>query len=165
MTIDNFDPHKFHDNLVHGISMSVEGYSSELRLDVDYIADWPPCVLGDSHRVEFTVVRGLVTFQDVTDLCVKIDWGDSGYTTAVSGPYIDVLQREKIVTSLRLPNYFRWKIIFTDGRSSITFGASSMSFVTHGSLVKVDRQYLTDQERGTWSDPAVIPPQKERDQK
>jgi hypothetical protein len=147
MTTDNFRPHKFHDNLVHGISMSVEGYNSELRLDLDYIADWPACVPGDSQRPEFTITRGLVTFQDVTDLCVKIDWGDSGYTTAVSGPYIDVIQKEKIVPALRLPDYFRWRIIFTDERSSITFGASSMSFVTQGSLVTIDRQYLTDQER------------------
>lgn len=149
MTTDNFDPHKFHDNLVHGIAMSVEGFSSELRLDLDYIADWPTCVPGDSHSLEFSVARGLVTFHDVTDLCVKIDWGDSGYTTAVSGPYIDVLQREKIVPALRLPNYFRWRIVFTDEKSSITFGASAMSFVTQGSLFRVDRQYLTDQERSS----------------
>lgn len=149
MTIDNFDPHKFHDNLVHGISMSVEGFSSELRLDLDYIADWPACLPGDPQSAEFSVARALVTFHDVTDLCVKIDWGDSGFTTAVSGPYIDVLQREKIVPTLQLPNYFRWKIIVTDEKSSITFGASSMSFATQGNPAKVDRQYLTDQERNS----------------
>ena len=147
MTTDNFDPYKFHDNLVHGISMSVEGFSSELRLDLDYIAEWPNCVPSYLHRPEFTLARGLMVFRDVTDLCVKIDWGDSGYTTAVSGPYIDVIQREEIVAALQLPSYFRWKIIFNDARSSIVFGASSMSFVTQGSFIKVDQQYLTDQER------------------
>lgn len=147
MTAGNFDPHIFHDNLVHGISISVEGFSSELRLDLDHIVDWPTCVSTDAHGSEFTVIRGAAIFHDVTDLCVNIDWGDSGYTTAVSGPYIDVVQRVEIFPAIRLPNYFQWKIIFTDGRSSINLGASSMEFITQGMPVTLDRHYLTHSER------------------
>lgn len=147
MQTDSFDPFKFHDNLLHGISTTVQGATSELRLDLDFIAEWPNCVLGNSDRPLFMVAKGLVTFHDVTDLHVKIEWGDSGYTTAVSGPHIDVVERKEIVPTLRLPKYFQWSIIFTDERSSITFGASAMSFVTKGRATKVDRQYLTDEER------------------
>jgi hypothetical protein len=147
MTTDNFDPHQFHDNLLHGISISVEGFRSELHLDLDYIVDWPACESGNPQTPKFSVAKGMVTFYDVTDLCLNINWGTSGYTTAVSGPYIDMVQREKIVPGLRIAEYFKWRVVFTDQRSSITFGASSMSFETHGNCMEVARQYLTDAER------------------
>lgn len=148
MTIENFDSHQFHDNLLHGLSISVEGYKSELRLDLDYIAEWPACSMQQDSAFEFGVAKGLVTFHDVTDLSVKIEWGPSGYSAAVAGPYIDVLEREEIATTIRLPFYYRWKVVFTDQRSTITFGASSMSFETLGDILKKDRQYLLDDERG-----------------
>lgn len=147
MKAENFDPFMFHDNLVHGIAVCVEGFKSELRLDLDYIISWPTCVPEDPDVGDFSVVKGLLTFQDVTDLNVTIDWGSTGYTTAVSGPYIDVIQRNEIAPALRLPEYFTWKIIFSDGRSSISFGASSISLQTFGDPIKVGRQYLTEQER------------------
>jgi hypothetical protein len=142
-----FDAYQFHDNLVHGLSFLVENFRSELHLDLDYILQWPNCLDASNKGQLFAVSKSLLKFYDVTDLSVNIDWGDSGYTTAVSGICIDMVERVSIPTTLRFPDYYKWEITMSDGRSLISFGSSSMTFELIGNTLSVPRQFLLDGER------------------
>lgn len=147
MSTQSFDTYQFHDNLLHGVSFLVENFRSELHLDIDHILQWPNCQHETNDTQLFTVSRGLLRFFDVTDLSITIDSGDSGYTTAVSGVCIDVIERESISTTLRLPTYYKWKVIMSDGVSVISFGSSSMSVELIGPALSVPRQFLMEDER------------------
>ena len=147
MTNKIYDVYQFHDSLLHGISFFVEDFQSELRLDIDHILQWPNCPSEADETLLFTVSKALLTFFDVTDLSINIDWGESGYTTAVSGVYIDMIERVSIPTSLRLPAYYKWNIVFDDNHSFISFGSSSMAFELIGSGLTVPRQFLLAAER------------------
>ncbi len=147
MTSQSFDKYHFHDNFIHGVSFVVENFQSELRFDIDHILDWPNCADKNNNGSDFTLSKGLLRFCDVTDLLINIEWGRSGYTTAVSGMSIDHIEREEVSTTLRFPSYYKWDIVLTDGRSLISFGASSMFLDLMGSPILVDRQFLMEAER------------------
>jgi hypothetical protein len=144
---ENFDEYAFHDSRVHGISFVTEGFSSEVHLDIDCILRWPDCDADGDTLPLFTVSKGLLSFFDVTDLVMKVDWGTSGFTTAVSGIYIDRVVRQEAKTSLRFPAYYSWDIIFSDSTSQLSLGASSCIQKQVGNPLVVDRQFLLREER------------------
>jgi hypothetical protein len=74
MTNKIYDVYQFHDNLLHGISFLVENFQSELRLDIDHILQWPNCPSEADETLHFTVSKALLTFFDVTDLSVCVNW-------------------------------------------------------------------------------------------
>lgn len=148
MDSDNqYDSHAYHDNTVHGIRFLVEDFLSEVVFDIDHIVRWPVHACEADEKSVFKVAKGNLRFSDVTDLNVNIDWGKSGYTTAVSGTSIDKIERRTVATTLRLPAYYHWDVLMTDGRSTVSFGASGMSFEIKGESIDVERQYLNGSER------------------
>ena len=143
-----FNIYQFHDNFIHGIEFLMEDFTSEIRLDIDHILKWPSCDAAHVDDQLFLISKGHLTFVNVTDYRISIDSGDSGYSTTVMGICIDRIVRDEIATPMKFEEYYRWEIVMTDGRSSISFGASSFSFSATGEVVSVARQFLIDAERG-----------------
>ncbi len=149
MTTQLFDSYQFHDNFLHGISFLVEDFRSEFLMDIDHILQWPKCPNEIENEQFFIVSKALLRFNDVTDLSININWGESGYTTAVSGVCIDAIERTNIPTTLRFSNYYKWKVILNDSSSFISFGASSFALELIGNAIQTPRQFLLDAERNT----------------
>lgn len=147
--LETHDQYRFHDNKIHGLKFAVEGFKSELHFDIDHILDWPSCADGNAQSLLFSIAKGVLKFADVTDLLIHIDWGNSAYTTSVSGMYIDRVQMEPVKTTLRLPAYYACKLVMNDARSTISFGSSAMFFELLGTPIMVDRQFLTESERNS----------------
>lgn len=140
-TRNQFDDAEWHDCMVHGIEFFSEGFQSEIRLDIDLITDWSSCCEGF-----FKVAPVFLTFSDVTDLKVNIDWGNSGFRNSLSGIFIVSAVRKEISTVLKIEHYYEWELIFNNG-GVVAFGASSFSQVIRKEPVLVDRQYLYEIER------------------
>jgi len=143
----SFDENCFHDNLIHGISFVTENFRSDLCLDIDYIIQWPQCIGAEDDEPLFIVSKALLSFHDLTDLKVNMDWGASGFSTSVTGFFIERIDQEKIDTPLLFENYYKWDIVICDHRSKLSFGASGMSLDLIGGAMSVNRQYLTENER------------------
>ena len=132
----------WHDNKIHGFFLQQENFESHITLDIDHITEWkcaePPM---------FLVSPASLTFHNVTDLKLVINWGDSGYSKAVVGMYIHSISRTLVKTSMKFPKYYLWKIDLDDGESSISLGASGFSQVSRKKPVLVGQQFLTKEQR------------------
>ena len=150
MKIDStYDSYKYHDNFVHGIKFLVENFLSEIIFDIDHIVGWPVDGCEADSKSIFQVAKCDLRFGIVTDLKVNIDWGQIGYTTAVVGPIIHKIERREVATILRVPGYYHWNVIMADGRSNVSFGASSITLEMKSEPIDLDRQYLNDSERNS----------------
>ncbi|WP_147307008.1 hypothetical protein [Roseateles depolymerans] len=138
----NFSYSDIHDALIHGISFKVEDWVSELHLDIDV----PISTIESAHRCRFLVAKANLRFENVTDLVVHVDWGGSGYSQAVSGPFVVEISREPVESMIRTPQYYKWMLRMADQKSFISLGASQANLVV-GEPVEVDRQYLFANER------------------
>jgi hypothetical protein len=68
-------------------------WTSDLVLDVDFIAEWL-CEVGGGAR--FRVAPATLVFHGVTDLRIDIDWGSSGFQCALHEVSIDRIERAPI---------------------------------------------------------------------
>lgn len=148
MKTEEFDNYQFHDNVIRGIIFPGQGEntSTVLSFDIDYILDWISCS-SESDESLFSVTRATLSFSGVTDLNLNISWRDSNFTTSEVGICIISIEREKVITSLGYPEYYKWKIVTQDDNYTITFGASDISLKLIGNSYIVNRQYLLDDER------------------
>ena len=72
----------WHDNYVHGLAISEGKYGSgELILDLDYIVEW---IKDESGTVKFKVAPATLTFREVTDLTIALDYASAN---AAMGPF------------------------------------------------------------------------------
>jgi hypothetical protein len=126
---DLFDQSSWHDNAVYGVRLEVGDpdrgtWHSRLILDIDYILEW---ICGTAGGAQFKVAPATLTFEDVTDLKLALDQGDSGCRIALQVPTIDTIQRERVVDQkicLDRP-YWRWRIAFNQPQGgTMAFGAS-----------------------------------------
>lgn len=132
-----------HDNIVHGIRMISENFTSELVVDIDHILEWPECREGG----KFKVCVACLKFHDVTDLTVRIEWGDSGYTVAVSDMMINEVVFDKTESTLRFESYYSVTVRMSDGNSFFHFGSSGVSLEILSDSMFTSNQYLTSAER------------------
>ncbi|HDR2162655.1 TPA: hypothetical protein QCG56_005001 [Enterobacter cancerogenus] len=146
----------FHDNAIHGIFLPefVNDDASPLCFDIDHIIDWKQC--SDNERELFSVSQGIISFDNVTDLRLNIEWKSSNYTTSETGVFIVDIKKEVVKTTMRVPQYFKWEIITNSKNHIFSFGASSMSITLLGEPKLVDRQYLLANERISISRPFPI---------
>ena len=148
-----FDPFDWHDNAVYGMRLEVGDpdrgtWHSRLILDIDYILEW---ICGTDGRFHFRVAPATLTFEDVTDLNLALDQGDSGCTVALQLPTIQAIECERLKDQkicLDRP-YWRWRIIFNEPQNGlITFGASSFHQRLRGDpVVTNSQQFPTDRPR------------------
>ncbi|EAY9565604.1 hypothetical protein BA086_24975 [Salmonella enterica] len=143
----DFDSVSFHDNAIHGIFLpeSINDGVSPLRFDIDHITEWSEHSV--SGKQLFSVSQGILSFYNVTDLRLNIEWAISNYTASEVGVYIIDIKREAAKTTLCVPQYYKWEIITNSKNYSFSFGASSTSIILLGNPKLVDRQYLLGDER------------------
>lgn len=142
----------WHDDTLYGLRLEVgdvarDDWRSELVLDLDHIVEW---VCGADRSARFRVAPATLTFHDVTDLRVALDWGHSGHRTALSEPQIDRITRAAVADQkicLDRP-YYRWRIAFNWPRGGeIGFGASGFSQTLRTAPALLDQQRLPPADR------------------
>src|SRR5262245_6916041 len=105
----DFDQLSWHDNSIYGLALRTENWKSDLLLDIDYITEW---LCGVDQRVRFLIAPATLTFHNVTDLRLDVDWGDSHFQVALIEPSIHAITRERVAHQLiHLDRpYYEWTI-------------------------------------------------------
>ena len=143
----DFSEMSWHDNLVYGLRLNVgdsfkSEWHSELVLDIDHIVEW---ICGTDDGARFRVAPASLTFHDVTDLRIAVDFGDSGCQTAINELSIAAITRERVPDQkIRLDRpYYRWRIALNLPQGGeIAFGASGFTQDLRAEPVLVDEQRL-----------------------
>jgi hypothetical protein len=144
---DDFASRSWHDCAILGLELRVGepeagDWTSDLALDIDYIAEW---LCGVDGRARFRVAPATLVFHGVTDLRIAIDWGDSGHRVALHEATIDRIERDRVVEQkvfLDRP-YYRWRIALSWPRGGeIGFGAVGFTQTLRAEPVLTDRQRL-----------------------
>lgn len=149
MTIsDNFEKFNWHDNAIHGFRIveGADGCSGELILDIDFIVEW---LLPESpnNAFMFRVAPADLTFHDVTNLVISIDYASS--TAAFQPMAIHEIHRE-IVTYPNGYSSFAWKIAINWPRNStISFHSNGFTQVMRKPPLTSDVQHLSPAERNS----------------
>jgi hypothetical protein len=154
-----FDTMSWHDNIVYGLQFHVGDASRgdwlhDLSFDIDYIAEWVPSIEqggergrepSDERRARFRVAPATLTFHDVTDLRISVDFGDSDSRNAINNLSIADISREAVDDKQRYPeqDYYRYRIeINLPPGSEIAFGARGVTQVLRAEPVLLDDQWL-----------------------
>lgn len=122
-------------------------WTSDLVLDVDFIAEWL-CEVGGGTR--FRVAPATLVFHGVTDLRVNVEWGSSGFQCALHEVSIDRIEREPIEDQKVYLDraYYRWTIRLNWPPSGeIAFGAVGFTLTLQAPPVLTDKQFLSRRER------------------
>ena len=139
----DFDATSWHDNIVYGIRFAVgdatrDQWHSNLVLDIDHNVEW---VCGDAGGVTFRVAPATLTFHDVTDARIAVDFGDSGHQTNINELSISAITRAQIADQkicLDRP-YYRWRIALNlPAGGEIAFGASGYTLVLRAAPSSAD---------------------------
>ena len=142
----------WHDNLVYGLFLQTADpargkWRSNLLLDIDHILEW---VCGADRSVKFLVAPTTLTFHDVTDLRIDVDFGASGFHRTINELSIADIEKEAVkVEGARGPRpYFRWRILLNLPQGGeIAFGASGYSQTFRAEAVLLDEQSLPADRR------------------
>ncbi|MFQ5992883.1 MAG: hypothetical protein ACE5NA_10655 [Nitrospiraceae bacterium] len=122
-------------------------WTSDLVLDIDFIVEW---LCGVDGGAQFRVAPAVLVFHGVTDLSINIDWGDSGFRSALHEVSIDRIERERVREQkvyLDRP-YYSWRILLNWPKSgAITFGAVGFTQTLVSETVLTDQQRLSRRER------------------
>lgn len=152
-TESDFAQLSWHDCHIWGFELCAgdadEGdWTSDLVLDIDFIVEWLCGVMGGA---QFRVAPATLVFHGITDLRITIDWGDSGFRTALHPVSIDRIECEVVEDQkihLDRP-YYSWRIVLNWPQEGvITFGAVGFTQTLRGGAVLKDQQKLSRRERG-----------------
>jgi hypothetical protein len=142
----------WHDDTLYGLRFELGDIErgdrrSELVLDLDHIVEW---FCSSDRSVRFRVAPATLTFHDITDLRIALDWGDSGHQTALGEPQIDALTRTQVLDQricLDRP-YYRWRIALNwPPGGEVAFGASGFTQTLRAAPVLLDQQRLPPGDR------------------
>ena len=149
-TTDDYESRSWHDNYVYGLYFSIRDWNADLVFDIDHILEW---VCGVDGGAQFRVAPATLAFHDVTDLKINVDWGDSGFQTALHEMSIHQIARDRVEDQkicLDRP-YYRWTIKTNWPKNShIVFGASGFTMTLRSEPVLQDQQQLTRKTRAPW---------------
>lgn len=148
----DFDEMSWHDNIVYGLQFQVGDASQgdwlhDLSFDIDYIAEWVPSGEqgGEPGGVRFRVAPATLTFHDVTDLRLAVDFGDSDCRNAINNLSIATITRAVVDDKQRFPeqDYYRYRIeLSLPQGGEITFGARGFTQALRAEPVLLDEQWL-----------------------
>ena len=148
---DDFANFSWHDNYIYSLHFAIQGWNAGLVLDIDHIVEW---IRGVDGGAQFRVAPATLTFHNVTDLKLNIDWGDSGFQVALHEISIHQITRERITNQkicLDRP-YYRWSIETNFPRpGSITFGADNFTQILRAEPITQDEQKLPRESRVAYS--------------
>ena len=151
-TESNFDQLSWHDCHIWGLELRAgdpeEGdWTSDLVLHIDFIVEW---LCGVEGGGQFRVAPATLVFHGVTDLCISIDWGDSGFRSALHEVSIDRIERERVPEQkvyLDRP-YYSWRIQLNWPKSGlIALGAVGFTQTLRTEPMLMDQQSLSPPER------------------
>jgi hypothetical protein len=149
-----FDQVDLHDVDVYGFFLQRRGDKTDFILDIDYLAEW---TLLENNRFEFLVVPATLTFLNVVDLQVHLDWGPSLRKEEPYGVMDDFLGEPTIYDFRRLAytdpvyterSYQRYELRFSvplDGR--ISLGARDFTIVGRQEGVRSHHQTFDPDQR------------------
>jgi hypothetical protein len=143
---DDFERYSWHDNAVHGIRIveGADGCGGEVILDIDFIVEWLPPDGGD-HAFRFRIAPADLTFHDVTELVIAVDYASSA--AALQPMTIHEIHRE-VVTYPNGHSSFAWKIEINWPRHSfISFRSSGFLQVPRMQPITSGAQYLSPAQR------------------
>jgi hypothetical protein len=147
-----FERLSWHDCYIWGVEFGVgdaatDDWTSDLILDIDFIVEW---LCGVGRNAQFRVAPATLTFHGVTDPRISVDWGSSGFQTALHGVSIDRIERGRVANQkvfLDRP-YYSWRIVLNWPKDGfITFGAVDFTQTLLAEPVLTERQHLTLRER------------------
>lgn len=159
-TEKDFEVLSWHDNYIYGLHFSIEDFEqgdwrSDLAIDIDHIVDW---VCETDGGCQFRVASATLTFHHVTDLDLAIDWGNSGFQSALHEISISHVSRNQIQNQkicLDRP-YYEWKIATNFPKyGCLTFGASGFTQVLRAKPILVNEQKLPPSKRNSHFPPSV----------
>jgi hypothetical protein len=151
-TESDFDRLSWHDCHIWAVELRVgdpdnEDWTSDLVLDIDFIVEW---LCGVGGGGQFRVAPATLVFHGVTDPKIDIDWGHSGFQTALHPVSIGQLERQRIQDQkvyLDRP-YYSWKICLNwPDRGLITFGAVGFTQTLRAEPILSENQRLSRSER------------------
>jgi len=137
----DFDRLSWHDNHVHGLSVSEGQYGSgELALDLDFILEWKS---GGPDGVQFSIAPATLTFHEVTHLELALDYLTDSASMgpfSIAGIERRLEKRERYTATV-------WTIVINWPRGKISFEATGFSQVLRAAPILKDQQSLTKSER------------------
>ena len=148
----DFDQISWHDCHVHAVGfligdVDVEDWTADLALDIDFILEW---LWQPDSSAQFLIASAYLTFHGVTDPKIMIDWGHSGFQSAIHAVSIDHIARERISDQkvhLDRP-YYEWQIVMNSPQpGEIRFGAVGFTQTLRMEPVLSRRQWLSLEER------------------
>ena len=151
-TESEFDQLSWHDCTIWGLELRAgdpdEGdWTNDLVLHIDFIVEW---LCGVDGGGQFRVAPATLVFHGVTDLRINIDWGDSGFRSALHEASIDRIERERVreqKVHLDRP-YYSWRILLNWPKSGlITFGAVGFTQTLRTEAILTDQQSLSPPKR------------------
>jgi hypothetical protein len=138
----DFGEMSWHDNHVHGLQVRAGQYGSgELSLDIDYIVEW---LCSTEGSCQFRIAPATLTFRDVTDLRVEIDYAAA--TAALTPFSIGQVRRERIAQPGQSIRY-RWVIEVNWPHGSISFQAAGFTQALRERALVKSEQWLEPAER------------------
>ena len=151
-TDGDFDRLSFHDCHFWGLELrpgdpDAGDWTSDLALDVDYIAEW---LCGVDGGAMFRVAPATLGFHGVTDLRVAFDCGDGGHQAALHPISIDRIEREPVrEQKVYLDRaYHRWRIVTNwPHGGEIGFGAVGFDLTLRAEPILTSEQVLSRRER------------------
>jgi len=149
-----FDQVDLHDVDVYGFFLQKRGHETSFILDIDYLAEW---TLLENNRFEFLVVPATLTFLNVVDLQIHLDWGTS---MRKEEPYgvIDNFSGEVMIYDFRRfaytdpiyteQCYMRYELNFSDPLDGwISLGARGFTIVGRQEGVRSGRSTFDPAQR------------------
>ena len=152
-----FDGWMWHDNLIYALRLDAPdpdagNWRSDLVLDIDFISDW---LCQADGSVKFRVAPATLTFHDVTDLRIAVDFRDSAHRQTINELSISEVERTETNPegSSGEQVYYRWTIklnLPADGE--IAFGASGYSLALRDEAMLLDQGRIPPGQRQGWKD-------------
>lgn len=146
MTLEKFEDYSWHDNAIHGFRIveGDDGCSGDLILDIDFILEWL-APQGDDEPFSFRIAPANLTFHEVTDLVVSIDYSAS--TAAFQPMMIHEIHRSAVTYSNGYSS-FSWKVEINWPRNSfISFVSSGFTQELRSEAIVSSAQYLSPSQR------------------
>lgn len=137
-TTEQFELLSWHDNTLHSIAFTDEDFSSDLKLDIDYIMEW----MNEEGAYRFRVAPAHLVFHDVTAL--RINLGHGAIPTMYSYLATIVGIGRKQVEEKR----YLWTIdLLGHDDNRILFEASGFTLTTYKPPIVSEAQHLTMTQR------------------
>ena len=137
----DFEEMSWHDNHVHGFSLAEgEHGSGTVTFDIDYILEW---IKADSGDIAFRIAPADLTFHEVTNLVVRIDYRRP--TAALTPFSLDSIVRSEERRKRYTATVWRLNLGWPEGY--ISFEANGYVQTLRGDAVVADQQMLREEER------------------